>query len=142
MSGGLADWGAAYRNAEYRVRLPAGELVLRVAQYREAEERRLRQECGVERHWAVVTPCNPGSRILGGEANQRRLQELAAILRSRHVRHHEAVNCDPGGRWPDEPGYLLCDPLPGFAEELGRLFAQNAILAGELGKAPELVWLG
>jgi hypothetical protein len=137
----IDDWGAAYRNAEYRVLLAAGELVLRVGVHRTEDDARLREECGVRERWAVLTPCNPGSRVLGAGDNRRRLSQLAAILHGQQVRHHHAVNCDPAGRWPDEPGFLLCDPLPGLAESLGRGYAQNAILSARLGAAAELCWL-
>jgi len=134
-------WEAAYRQAEYRVGLPAGELVLKVGVHDAENDRRLCREAGVRGRWAIVTPCNPDSRRLPDPANAERLIELAAIVANRELRCVGAVNRDPAGRWPDEPGVLLCDPPPGLAEELGRRFAQNAILAAALGEAPRLVWL-
>jgi hypothetical protein len=133
-------WEAAYRATEYRVLLEdEAELVLRVDQ--PADDRLLRERCEVREHWAIVTPCNPGSQALDLEANARRLEQLAQRLHRHGLGHHPARNHDPLGQWPDEPGFLLCDPPPGLAEQLGREFGQNAILAGELGEAPRLVWL-
>lgn len=137
----LAAWEAAYRQAEYRVELPGGELVLKVGAHDATGDRRLREEAGVQSHWAIVTPCNPDSRRLPDEDNARRLARLAAMVADRHLRGVGSVNRDPAGQWPDEPGVLLCDPPPGCAEELGRHFRQNAILAAALGEAPRLVWL-
>jgi hypothetical protein len=66
---------------------------------------------------------------------------MKGIIDSLGLHHAASLNRDPSGRWPDEPGLLLCDPPPGFAEELGRRFGQNAILAARLGEAPQLIWL-
>jgi hypothetical protein len=136
-----AGWEAAYRRAEYRIRLPRGELVLRVGTADAAADQRLREEAGVLDHWAVLTPCNPQSRRHTAEQNAALLEELAEIAESLSLRRVRSVNTDPRGEWPDEPGVLLCDPPAGFAEELGRRFRQNAILAANLGEAPRLVWL-
>lgn len=132
---------AAYRAAEYRVHLPGVILVLRVDQHDVAVDQRLRLEAGVRHGWAVITPCNPGSQRLSDVVNAARLKELGALLGQRRVHGIASSNHDPSGRWPDEPGFLLCDPPAGFAEQLGRHYGQNAILCARLGEAPRLVWL-
>jgi hypothetical protein len=137
----LVAWEAAYRQAEYRVELPRGDLVLRVGVPDAASDQRLGEEAGVQGHWAILTPCNPDSQRLPDEANADLLAQLAEIVEGLSLRCVSSLNRDPSGQWPDEPGILLCDPPPGFAEELGRHFHQNAILAGTLGEAPRLVWL-
>lgn len=135
-------WQEAYRRTEYRVRLsPAPDLVLRVNRHQPDDDLRLRQECGVHSHWALITPCNPHSQPLDEAANTRRLEELAAMLREQGLARWPSCNRHPQGRWPDEPGYLLCDPPPGLAEALGRRFSQNAIVTGGLGEAAQLLWL-
>lgn len=133
---------AAYRLTEYRVPVrDQCELALRVDVPDASADRQLREYCGVRRRWAILTPCNPGSRILDEAANAQRLRQCAAALERRGLRHCPARNHDPQGLWPDEPGFLICDPPPHAAEDLGREFGQNAILAGTLGEAPRLVWL-
>lgn len=134
-------WEAAYRATEYRVELPQGEMVLRVAVHEPEQDRRLREEAGVRTGWAIVTPCNPQSRALPPAANAALLQQLEQLARDLGLRTAASRNRDPRGAWPDEPGLLLCDPPPGLAEELGRRFRQHAILAARLGEAPRLVWL-
>jgi hypothetical protein len=136
-----ASLEAAYRGTDYCVKLAAGELRLKVDRQIEDDERRLREEAGVKSHWAIVTPCNPGSQALSVQTNQERLEQLDAILEEQGVRRIASVNRDPQKEWPDEPGFLLCDPPPGLAEQLGRRFRQNAMLIGKLGEAPQLLWL-
>jgi hypothetical protein len=136
-----AAWQAAYRAAEYRVELPAGDLVLRVDVHGPQQDRRLREEAGVRSHWAILTPCNPGSQQLPPGDNAALLEQLEEIVAASSLRTIRSRNHDPSGAWPDEPGGLICDPPPGFAAELGKRFRQNAILAGRLGEAPQLVWL-
>jgi hypothetical protein len=136
-----ADWETAYRNADYRVQLPLDELLLKVDRHRPNDDLRLRQEAGIRSHWAIVTPCNPGSRAQSAAANQARSEELAGMLQALAIPCFKSINRDPQEQWPDEPGFLLCDPPPGLAENLGRRFEQNAILCGNLGEAPRLLWL-
>jgi hypothetical protein len=134
-------WEAAYRATEYRVELPAGDLVLRVDRHEPEQDRRLREEAGVRSRWAIVTACNPSSRKLPPEHNAALLEQLGEIVAGLSLHTIGSRNHDPSGVWPDEPGVLICDPPPGFAEELGRRFRQNAILLAMLGEAPQLVWL-
>ena len=136
-----AGWEAAYRRTEYRVELPGGHLILRVDLHQEADDQRLRREADVQTHWAIVTACNPGSKACGASENARLQDELSEAAQHLDVRCIGSINRDPFADWPDEPGYLMCDPPPGSAEALGRHFRQNAILAGRLGEAPRLVWL-
>ena len=136
-----ADWEAAYLRTEYRVELPAGHLIMRVGLHQADDDRRLTQEAGIQTHWAIVTACNPGSQACGVAENERLQDELSEAARRLDLLCIGSVNRDPRAEWPDEPGFLLCDPPPGLAEELGRQFRQNAILAGRLGEAPQLVWL-
>jgi len=131
----------AYSRAEYCVILPRGELIMRVDRRSGANDGRLRREAGVRRSWAIVTACNPGSVQFHAATNAGRLELLEAAVADSGLEGVPSVNRDPSRLWPDEPGILLCDPAPGQAEAIGRQFGQSAIVAGVLGKAPQLVWL-
>jgi hypothetical protein len=136
-----ARWEAAYRACEYAVLLPGGELMLRPGIADAANDARLAAEAGILRHWAVITPCNPGSRRLDAAANAARLEQMRAWLIGHGCRYVRALNRDPAGNWPDEPGFLLCDPAIGMPRELAKRYGQNAFLAGRFGAAPALIWL-
>lgn len=132
---------AAYHGAHYLALLQHGELLLRVGHPEAGADRRLRREAGVRRQWAIVTPCNPGSRPTDASANVAALARLHAELRELGWRHVPSLNRDSSGRWPDEPGALLVDVAEDDARALGRRFGQNAIVYGRLGQAPVLLWL-
>jgi hypothetical protein len=132
---------AAYRRTHYVVRLPSGELILRVDRHDAVAETRMCEEAGVRREWAVVTPCNPASRPLDDADNRQRLLELQRELELAGYSWFPAVNRDPQQAWPDEPGVLLADVPRPAAVALGRQWDQTAIVAARLGHAPELVWL-
>jgi hypothetical protein len=136
-----AAWESAYAQAEYRVRLAGGDVIIRIDRYDPAIERRLRSEAGVRNSWAIITPCNPHSRQLDDDSNASRLDEMAAALNSADLRCFPSVNRDPGGSWPDEAGFLICDPPADVIENLARQFGQNAIVIGAAGEAPRLLWL-
>lgn len=130
----------AYARTEYCVLLQS-PIILRVDHYDAAAERRLLQECGPHRAWAVLTPCNPRSRRVSGLLNRRYLRELRQTLTALKLRHAPTLNRDPLHRWPDEPGFLLLDARPQQLLGLARHFRQNAALAGALGQPPGLLWL-
>lgn len=136
-----AAWETAYRNADYRVQLPLGELLLKINRHHADDDLRLHKEAGIRSHWAIVTPCNPGSLAQSTALNQARCEELSGMLQALAVPCFKSINRDSQGQWPDEPGFLLCDPPPGLAENLGRHFEQNAILRGNLGEVSRLQWL-
>lgn len=132
---------SAYRSTRYLVRLNAGELELRVDRASAEADARLGDELGCRRDWALVTPCNPRSVELPYEENALRCKEIERALAAASVRFARAVHRDPTGAWPDEASFLLVDPPRALAERLGREFEQNAVVVGELGAAPRLVWI-
>lgn len=133
---------ALYRRTRYVVRLAAGELELRVGRLDPAADERLRREAGCLGAWALVTPCNPRSQPLSPAENARRYAAFRDELIGHHgVRFVPAVGRDPDGGWDDEEGFLLVDPPAGLPVRLAREWAQNAVVTGAPGAAPELVWV-
>ena len=91
--------------------------------------------------WAIVTACNPGSRLTQNQnaAQTRRLQEKIA----QHAwRHAPARNCADAGDWPDEPGFCVFDADDSTLRALALEFGQTAIVCGSADDGRgELVWL-
>lgn len=131
----------AYRRTQYCVPTSAGDLILRVGRPDPQADHQLREGLGISRHWHIITPCNPHSRRCSVHENQLRLQAFHAELERKKLRWYPSVNHDPNDAWPDEASVLLCDASDALAESLGREYQQNAIVKGQLGAAPELVWL-
>lgn len=130
----------AYRRTLYCICAADTEIVLRVDHYDPLAETRILSLCPF-RHWSILTPFNPYSRLMTPAENGKRLEELVDLLNRRHQRWLPTLNRDPGGRWPDEPGTFLCDPPPQLTESLGRHFGQFAFLRGQIGQPPHLTWL-
>lgn len=136
-----AELEAAYRQAEYRVQTPTGDCVLRIGAYDPATEASLQAALPFHHGWALLTPCNPGSRLQTAAHNVAACQALEASLRADGLRWLPALHRDPNGHWPDEVSYWLADSPPGWAEAQGRRRGQNALVRAMLGQAPALVWL-
>jgi alpha/beta superfamily hydrolase len=132
---------AAYRAADYVVASGNGDILMQVGRADAVRDLRLQTDCCVHRHWAVLSACNPGSQALSAEDNRGRIEALRREIEQAGSRRFEMTARDPDAEWPDETGELLCDPPTGFAEELARRYGQNAIVRGQLGATPELVWL-
>lgn len=136
-----AELEQAYRRADYQVQLPAGDLQLAIGRPDPSADARLAQECGCRRRWALLTPCNPRSERLSGADNLRLYKALQDELAALSQAWWPALHRDPEGLWPDEPAFLLVDPPPELVIELARRYQQNAVVAGELRRAPQLLWV-
>lgn len=130
---------AAYRAARYRIDCGTRVVERRIGVIDRAADAALAR-AGCRLRWAVVTPCNPGSRALGVSENARRLRRLHAELERRGWRHLPALNCAADGSWP-EPGACLLDIDGSAVAALARRYGQLAFVAGRLGAAPALRWL-
>lgn len=130
-----------YRKTEYQVALPDRQLVFRVGEYDPAAEALLRLSLPIRRGWAILTPCNPRSQEATEELNSFYYHELRDALVGKDDRWLQAINHDPSGSWPDEPGFLVADAEPLWLHDLAARFHQNAFVAARLGEAPRLVWL-
>jgi hypothetical protein len=134
-------WEAIYQTAEYDVALSTGVVTLRIGHHDAEAERRFVAETGVTREWFIITPCNPRSELAREELNLFYFNQLRYEMESKSGQWSKAVNRDPSGQWPDEPGFFVADPDRIWIMELGRRFYQNALVTAELGAAPRLLWL-
>jgi hypothetical protein len=129
---------AAYQATTYRVDLPGGSLALRVGVRNAALERLLKKRA--VRAWAFVTACNPRSTLLPAWRNRVRQHRLATLCRAlgHSTLPGAGVGDDPA--WVPEPSVLILGIGRRRACRLARLFDQHAIVAGQRGGVPELVW--
>jgi hypothetical protein len=134
-------WEAVYRKTEYQVMLPSGALSFQIGHYDQEAERRLMQDTNLRSEWFIITPCNPRSELAREELNLFYFNELRYELEARSGHWFKALNRDPAGEWPDEPGFLVVDAGRVWIMDLGRRFYQNALVTAKLGEAPRLLWL-
>ncbi len=132
---------AAYRAADYFVSSAGANFRLRIGTHDPLVDFSLVAHLGVKENWTMLTACNPASQPLSEAENQARMKSLWTELEQAGIKHSATHSQDPDGEWPNEIGVLLCDPPPGFSQELGRRHGQNAIVRGQIGAAPELLWL-
>lgn len=135
------DLVAAYLKTEYVVMLPDGDIVLHIDRHEPDKERLIREQTGCNKAWAIVTPCNPRSELAREQLNLFYFNNLRYELDEKAGIWFKALNRDPEGQWPDEPGFFLVDPEIGWVMDLGRHYGQNAVVAARIGEAPRLIWL-
>lgn len=138
-----ARWIAAYADTGYRVLLPTATEDVRIGQRAPALERWM-EEHGA-RSAAIVTACNPRSRLLGPCGNRRAQRALLDVLRASYVARGHAIlpacNRALHGDWPDEPGFAVGGLSVGGARRLGARFGQHAVVWVGFGRNAELVWV-
>ncbi len=130
-----------YRRAHYQVMLETSEVTLVIDHYDALAELQLRDALAITQHWVIITPCNPRSIDSREELNNFYMNQLRDTLSTRSGDWAKAVNVDPMGEWPDEPGFFVVDPDMGWIMDLGRRFGQNALVHAKLGQPPGLIWL-
>jgi len=133
-----ADLAEAYRTTTFRVLAPAGPLDLRTGQSSPDLDALLHRE-GVH-CWAFLTAWSPGGSALPERENQRRGQALRRRLRETGVPLLPGLGIGTDPQWPAEDSVLAVGLDRLTASRIGAEFGQDAIVVGERGTAPELLW--
>lgn len=130
---------AAYRATAYT----AGDLSIRIGARHPLLDTLLATHA--YREWAYLTAANPRSRCLSDAENAARMAVLLGLLAAQPVQlllgQSEAEAPDVHGAWPPEPGVLVLGCSLVLAKRLGRLFAQHAVVHGQLKAPARLIWL-
>ncbi|MDJ0594896.1 MAG: DUF3293 domain-containing protein [Pleurocapsa sp. MO_226.B13] len=129
----------AYQKAIYEVYYGKETIKLEIGKYNPRLGRLLEESNCTS--WALITAFNPYSQPRSPTENQQRHQSLIEHLQSLPFILIDALGKDPNGDWTPETSVLIVGIKLIQAKEIGRKFAQNAIVYGELGKPPELQWL-
>ncbi len=125
---------AAYEATTYAV----GSLSLRIgAPHRELDA--LLENRGLT-HYAYLTAANPRSQPLSDAENHKRQRKLMLQLAEDGWQALQGVAKGDAGDWV-EPSLLVLGIGPDDARAIGEACEQNAILVGELGGTPQLVFL-
>lgn len=128
----------AFRATTYRVETPGGVFDLRIAS-RNADFDDLLVREGVS-HWGIVTAYNPGAQQLSADENQLRHRRLLGTIADCGWRACPAINIPDHDDWQSEPGCLLLQVDEQTLRDLALQFGQVALIYGELGSAPQLLW--
>lgn len=127
------EWNASYLNARYFV---TGEIEFRIGLQNETLDGLLRQSKAAT--WAFVTAFNPRSEQLTEQENAERNAALQKILEENNFRF--LAGRGEGAGWQPEASFFILDIDRAAAIRLGKQFEQNAVVTGQIGKSPELVW--
>ncbi|MEW5972847.1 MAG: DUF3293 domain-containing protein [Pseudomonadota bacterium] len=134
-----ADLARCFARTVYRVHLPERDLDLRIGCCHPLLDTFL-HTLGASR-WVVLSPCNPGARLLDDASNAARMAALRQALADEGLRHFPAVGLPAAeDHWPPEPSLLILDLAPEQATQLARRFGQLAWVSGEAGQPAELAW--
>lgn len=115
----------AFAQTDYRVRLDSGDWIVRVGRRHAWLDRALGG-----RAWTIITACNPGGRRGDDETNIRRHHRLIEHAAGAGFEAWPALNRDPTGHWPDEPGLLIAALDAAERVGLARKFGQAAVVFG------------
>lgn len=90
--------------------------------------------------WALITACNPQSRLLGPPENQARAARLKTDVDVAGFLSFVATSFGWAGDWPPESGLLIVGITQANARDLARKFEQKALVFGESGCRASLLW--
>ena len=137
---GRGELEEAYRATGFWVEHRNGRFCLRDGR-RSAELDRILVEDQRD-SWAYITACNPHSRCLSPEENQRRMRKLESVIQQSDYSYYRGEGVGDGGNWKPEPSLLVVGIVEAEACDLARRFDQNSVLVGHRAKAARLVWTG
>ncbi len=89
---------------------------------------------------AFITAWNPHSELSPVWRNVSRHRALLSVLKRSGIRWLNALAQGDQSDWPPEPGVLMLGIGRSQAVQLGRRFAQNAVVIGRRGAAAQLAW--
>ncbi len=90
--------------------------------------------------WAFITAQNPGSVTLSARENDFRQSQLRQLLDDKGYKYLHGYGQGKDGNWPPEQSFLILNVERDAALKIGRIFDQNAIVAGRIGIEPQLIW--
>lgn len=128
---------AAYRKTHYRVRAPAGDLVLRVGVHAAAFDALLTAR-GVATA-ALLTAHNPRSAVSSPAQNAAAQARLLAAISAGGWDSLAAEARDPDGVWPMEPMRAILGIEHAAARALAQAYEQNALVWIVAGAPPALM---
>ena len=130
----------AYLNTSYIIDDGAIKLTIRLYEWN-TELRELLEFRGSPT-WAFLTAYNPLSTPLPDSENLARQADLTTLLDEKRYSYLRGYGASDAPNWEPEPSIFILDITRDAAIDLGKHFNQNAILWGEIGQFPELVWCG
>ncbi len=91
--------------------------------------------------WAFISAWNPFSQPLSSVENENRHLKMIEIAKKKQWVFAEGFGIPQNEDWKPEKSLFLLDISQSDSIDLGKMFDQNAIVIGRLGKAPELIFL-
>lgn len=125
----------AYKNTKYKIFEPA--LIIEIGKLNKKVDDVLNETKSHE--WAFITAYNPFSKVVSEEENIMRHNELKELTRSYKTFEGHGVGEDPS--WEPELSLFVIGISKDDASKIGVKFEQNAIVYGQINKAPQLLIL-
>lgn len=130
----------AYRETNYEVRLPDGDLlVLRHGQPNPKLDKYIAEEHAAAPSWVFITAWNPESLQLPEKENAAAMRQLKAELEKRRYPHLEGIGRGTETSW-EEPSLIAFGPSARDAKQLGVQFRQNAVVVGRQYQDARVLW--
>jgi hypothetical protein len=135
---GRSQLEAEFRATTYRIETGEEPIDLRIGESSSALDALLHRLAAAR--WAFISAANPGAQATADDINARRHNELLAVLQAAGYLLLPGCGVPAASHWRPEPSWFVIDIRPEDALALARRFRQVALVAGERGSAPQLIW--
>ncbi len=126
-----------YKNTNYIVYTETENFTLRIGQINKEWDELLIQKS--ISFYFYITAWNPYSRLLTKEENQKANNHLTEKLKELNLSYYSGVGTSLNSDW-SEDSFCVLGGNKEIAYQLGKVFQQNAIVIGETGMTPELLY--
>ena len=127
----------AYKKTTFRVYLPLGVIDIRIGCGNALLNQLLLKNNA--QSWAFITACNPHSVRQNADVNTFLNTQLENYLSEKQYLFFKGIGVGDDASWEPEESFLVLNIRNEDAMKIGRQFKQNAIVAGVIGNAPELI---
>ena len=131
------EFSKRYENAEYTV---LGSTPIKFKVGLASEPLKILLDSYGVKSACFITACNPHGKKQGDTLNAKAMELLKEQITARNLPFLDGYGKDPDSDWM-ERSYLVLGLDKYQAEEIGRVFNQNAVVLYFSGKQAELVWL-
>jgi hypothetical protein len=131
----MKDLIEAYKETDFNVYEP--RITINVGKVNQELDQLLKIHNCID--WAYITAWNPYSELTDAKLNEQNNNQLRNDLTGYPVYDGEGVGSDPS--WEPEKSFLILGIPLDDAILIGKKYRQNAIVAGKVIEAPQLIWI-
>ncbi len=128
----------AYSETAYQIQLEKEIIILKIGKNNQRFVK-YNEDKNIE-NWMIITAFNPYSKEYSDDENKNRNEELKKDLKKEKLSFFNAKGIPEDINWKPEESFFVWNLTKSQVEKLAVKYEQNAVVYGEKGTIPQLMW--